>query len=279
MPSDIQKSERTAWAEASELIRSPLFVVGAERSGTTWLQRLLLEDHRFAGGQETHFFSFAPAPARLLHLDSQERKVGPRCYGLNEDDFINIARGLWGRFATPVAERFPKAVVLVEKTPSHAFHLSDIFMVFDNPRVLHIVRDGRATSLSLLRANRDDWGKGWAPSKFRHACQSWARAVTHAEAGATSNPESCLRVHYEKLRSDVQGAMDCIVRFALGRDDARWEPGSASASAFGFEHSEPNGFAREAPADAWRTEISYFQRLIAAVLIGDKLREYGYPRF
>ena len=41
-----------------------VFVVGAQRSGTTWLQRLLLEDPRCCGGQEAHFFATF---GRVLH--------------------------------------------------------------------------------------------------------------------------------------------------------------------------------------------------------------------
>src|SRR5947208_10995760 len=39
-----------------------VFIVGAQRSGTTWLQRLLASHPAIAGGQESHLFSGYLAP-------------------------------------------------------------------------------------------------------------------------------------------------------------------------------------------------------------------------
>ena len=41
----------------SLLDRPPVFIVGAQRSGTTWVQRLLCSHPRIVGGQESHLFS------------------------------------------------------------------------------------------------------------------------------------------------------------------------------------------------------------------------------
>ena len=64
--------------EPDRLLLRPLFIVGAPRSGTTWVQRLLLSHPAIRGGQESNFFCafgpvlqmyrFGETPGRLAGL-------------------------------------------------------------------------------------------------------------------------------------------------------------------------------------------------------------------
>src|SRR5690349_4225193 len=98
----------------------PIFIVGCPRSGTTWVQRLLVSDPRIAGGQESHFFTvFGGAMESTRPAKPGGRVVGLRCYWDEPSMAAELLR-LWRLTMRPVVDAFPAADVLIEKTPDHA---------------------------------------------------------------------------------------------------------------------------------------------------------------
>ena len=49
-----------------EIIEAPVFIIGCQRSGTTWLQRLLISHPSLCGGQESHFFRPSDRPSSSI---------------------------------------------------------------------------------------------------------------------------------------------------------------------------------------------------------------------
>ena len=127
---------------------NPVFVVGAPRSGTTWVQRLLTAHPRIVGGTESHLFN----ALSLLIPGNEDRRddrrlVGLRCY-FTEARRIEIMTALWLEAMTPLVAEKPGATVLVEKTPDHAHHMKRILRVLPAARFVHVVRDSRAVIVS-----------------------------------------------------------------------------------------------------------------------------------
>src|SRR5258707_1139069 len=90
-----QAAERVS--PMSLLDRSPVFIVGAQRSGTSWVQRMLCAHPHIVGGQESHLFSGYLAPLwqrwnteRDLR-DGGSRTIGLACY-LTEDELAEECR-------------------------------------------------------------------------------------------------------------------------------------------------------------------------------------------
>src|SRR5687768_17973655 len=50
--------------DATDATDAPVFVIGSPRSGTTWVQRLLVAHPAVCGGQESHFFAAFGPPLR-----------------------------------------------------------------------------------------------------------------------------------------------------------------------------------------------------------------------
>ena len=144
-----------------------VFVVGAPRSGTTWLQRLLAAHPRVATGQESHLFSEFVGP-QLRAWRKHERAaaverggVGPGCYH-TEEEFLGILRDYMRRLLAPLLEARGTAELFVEKTPGHALYVAEIHELLPEARFIHIIRDARDVVVSLLTA-AGSWGQGWAP--------------------------------------------------------------------------------------------------------------------
>jgi hypothetical protein len=248
---------------------APVLIVGAPRSGTTWVQRLLLADPRFCGGQESHFFvSFG----RVLRDFDQKRDL-PRSHGLSHywsrEDLVSTLRGLWLRTVAPVVAAAPDASVLVEKTPDHARCLDVVREIVPGARVVHVIRDSRAVVASLLAAGRAPWGEAWAPKSLGAAIAVWR---THVEA-VLAEGDRVTAIRYEDLHLDpcaqlsrLHGALGVAsdaprVRAAVeAASREAVQAGMAVSDAARPSNREPEGFVRHGTVDGWRRELSYFAR-------------------
>jgi len=274
------------------LASSPILIVGAPRSGTTWVQRLLLGDPRCCGSQESHFFvTFGRVLRDFDHKAALARPHGLACYW-QRADLVDELRRLWRRSMRALIERNPTAEVLVEKTPDHACWLDVIDEILPAARVVHVVRDSRAVCASLLHASRQPWGGPWAPSTATAAAAKWREHVEAAEqSGARLGSDRFLRLHQEDLLEDPAGEMERLWRFAgLAVEPARLSAIADTAAkpggpAFemtgeleGAARPEPDGFARGGDPDRWRRELGPWQRWVVWRETAAAMRRLGYDR-
>ena len=136
--------------------RSPIFVVGTGRSGTTLLRFMLSAHPRIYLTHEASFYvweSLLPKDDfvesylqtysfRWMRVDParvRARVVDP---GRSADAFTAVMREKAAQYGR---------VRWGDKTPGHTHFLKRIFEDFPEAKVVHIVRDPRATVLSLCR--------------------------------------------------------------------------------------------------------------------------------
>jgi LPS sulfotransferase NodH len=287
--------QRVARPESDEHVMAlaPALLVGAPRSGTTWLQRMLLAHPRCCGGQESHFLATF---AKVLH-DFEHKRDMPRPHGLaaylTRAELLDSIRGLWVRtFAETIASK-PGATLLLEKTPDHAMHLDFASELLPACRVIHLVRDSRAVAASLIRASREPWGREWAPRTPDAAAQRWLECVEAAERfGESAGPSRFLRVHYESLHRSPSRSLRHALEFlgvgmsdsdldrlidAVGRDDTtsgielRGELRDRSAK-------EPAGFVGERRVDGWRSTLGFRGARRVWSITQAAMRRLGYTR-
>lgn len=211
-------------------IRGPVFVLGAPRSGTTFLGSCI-------GALPEASYHFEPrvtkAAARQVHegtwSEDRAARVFRTTYGL-----LQVAAGEGGR-------RF------VEKNPENCFVVPFLVRAFPDARFVQIIRDGRDVAVShaekpwLSARAAEDGGHGragnaWGPwarwwveperaEEFAAAGDltrtAWAwRRFTEAARGhlAELPPERVLTVRYEDVVTDPESAAVTLARF-LGHDD------------------------------------------------------------
>lgn len=187
-------------------MRAPFFVVGAPRSGTTYLVEVLGRHPEILLTNETRVMTFV---GKILHEYGHERFVL-----LNERErFLSRLR----RDLPDVVRRFYEdlgaspSVRWGDKFPHYAdptvdpkvLELIDEF--FPRCQFVHIVRDGRDVVASLL-------SKGWAD--FDEALDVWHRHVTHArEFGLQLGMGRYYELRYADLVTDGHTTIGPLLEF------------------------------------------------------------------
>lgn len=282
----------------------PIYVMGAARSGTTWVQNMLGAHPSIATPQELELFPLYVAPwhehwrgqlPASEDLWRRHRHKGLPAI-LNQEAFETLLTDLVGRVYAEVLARKPGATTVLEKEPGHTVYSALLLRHFPEARFVHVIRDGRDVAASLLRAS-SGWGGTWATATVERAAWIWRTNVEHGRRTSLLTP-NYVEVRYETLRSDAgPSELARVFRFA-GLDAALEEceeiyrrhtlglNGNRPASSIvwggealrrlGGPPEEPEGFFGPARPGAWRDELSPGERWTFHRVAGDMLVELGY---
>jgi Sulfotransferase family len=225
-----------------------VFLVGARRSGTNWLERILTAHPSVvAMRSETYLFSHGvKAFAELVqHANPGAMTMGKTF--MERDRFLDASRALIDEILLDNLDRLdPNARYLVERTPWHACHLPLIADVYPDARAVHIVRDGRAVARSLVSM---DWG----PKTIEEAAAEWRDAIEGAREGPRAFGDGYREVRYEDVLSDPRArTADLFAWLDLELSDKTWDRVLAeAASEFNVDPGSPG-----VRTDKWREDLS-----------------------
>jgi hypothetical protein len=184
----------------------PFWVIGAPRSGTTFLARVL--DH--------HPEIFLTNETRLMLLFSRmlNRRVDARrVLATSRDEIIeslwrhvpdliqHVYRDLGARPGQRWGDKYPQYAD-GDQDPEA---LATIDRLFPASQYVHIIRDPRAVVASIV-------AKEWLD--FDDAIQAWRIFVTHARSfGSAVGPERYYEVRFESLVEDGHTTADALLAF------------------------------------------------------------------
>lgn len=235
-------------------------VVGCGRSGTTWLERMLMAAPETGGvdGVESRLFTFGhqlwvrlPAMAPLV----------------DREQLVAALRRFYGTvLAASLAQHSPEARIFVEKTPRHSVQLPQISACFPDVRVVHVVRDGRDVARSMSEI--DFFG---VPDPA-DALRLWRRVLREVRAAAPQLG-GFREVRYETLLVDPVGECGELLRWLGVRVDEGVEAELGRRA--GRRVSTHAGTDHPVGAQSWRQ----LQPAVLASLYGEGgrvLRREGY---
>ncbi len=275
------------------------FVGGAEKSGTSWLQRLLDLHPEVSCGGESHFaLSLLPALRKALEDHNRfvlDKKQNPFLHQLGEthptfdhnDVLCLLATAISLTFIKHMNGRSPKAIG--ERTTANARVFSGLAALYPGAKCVHIVRDPRDAAVSSYHHARR-----FAPAELRsqmlskpdyvvHYLDVWEETIVRALAYAEKHPDRYFEFRYEDLVERTAPTLAGIFRF-LGVDDSE-EIADRCARAASFEklsggrvrgEENEDSFFRVGVAGDWRNHLdaSTNDRVIAKV--GTLMKRFGY---
>jgi len=270
--------------------RTVFFVCGCQKSGTTWLQRLLDQHAEIRCDGEGHPGDIlAPAVAMALDAADREprlaRKVGSEARAATMRFVIDQTLG---RYVEEAED--PAAIRCVgDKTPESAARLELLVQLHPAARVIHVIRDGRDGTVSGWahhgRAGTQDRFATFADYAELFARSFWVPYIRTARAVGAGLGGRYLEVRYEQLLADPRGETGRMLEH-LGVDAGE---SSVDACVAGASFDRLSGGRRRGQADdashwrkgvsgEWRTAfdadaLERFERHA-----GDLMDELGYPR-
>lgn len=276
---------------------SPVFIVGAGRSGTTPMQLALnmhpslgvygetqafLSHRRFGIPSDEaelrrlvrhwHYIVADQTPHKnLMQEESLQRRLS------RAQNYAEVVHTILGT----IAAREHKAQ-WGEKTPSHIFRLTEIGACFPQSRVIHMMRDPRGAVCSSIQAFADGEFTDW---RIYVATRYWARVVRVHEMERKKESSSYLLVRHEDFVTAPESTLRDVSAF-LGLEyvpemlkfhkTAAQFMRKTSSGELPTRHAltlKPMDASR---AEAWRKTLSARQiRLIEAV-VRNEMRALGY---
>jgi hypothetical protein len=248
----------------SALLGKMIFNVGARRSGTFWLQRIVTAHPAVSAvANETHLFShgIAPLAERFQHAQPGSAQVGSTY--IERESMLDAMRDFCDCVFAPMLE--PGRQRLAERTPLHALHTGLIADVYPDAQIVHIVRDGRDVVRSLL-------AQQWGPDNVVAAAREWRSSIESARAGAAGS-DRYLEVRYEELHADPATLVTELYGWlGLPVDDAILALATAEAR---LERNLDPGATPAGPGK-WRTVLTPDDLAAFEDIAGDMLYGLGY---
>jgi hypothetical protein len=276
-----------------------LFIVGAARSGTTLLQRMLDAHPQLAVVNETYWVARkfrerngltragVVTPALLPKLLASPKFSQ---MGLGEEDLVALLSESksvrYDRFVARIFDLYAARrgkQLAGDKTPGYVRRIKRLYEVWPRARFVHIIRDPRDVCLSMLDWNMGEQTAGqdgtWDTDPAISTALYWRYcvAVGREDAAAWLGPSLYHEVRYEDLVSSPERELQQIckflclpyaegmTRFYEGR--TRRDPALDSKA----QWLPPTAGLRD-----WRTQLptTDVERIEAAV--GDLLDRFGY---
>jgi peptidoglycan/xylan/chitin deacetylase (PgdA/CDA1 family) len=207
-----------------------------------------------------------------------------------QPEFRRLMLVRFHRFLERTAERYPTndpRLLLKEVAGAHAAPL--VMSMFPRSKMVFLLRDGRDVVDSQVAGNAPG---GWLPitgwttaeerkEYVRRRSRTWAGDVTRINRALQEHPaERRMMVRYEDLLNEPAENLRALVDFIGLRRGERWVERSVEVNSFESvapENKGPTKFFRSASPGAWRDNMTGEEAAILHEVMGDKLREFGYP--
>lgn len=189
--------------------RDVIFVLGCQKSGTSWLVKLLDAHPHVCCRGEGHFADLlAPALLQAIRAVNEQSKRAWKC---TDPQALAAIRLLCDQtFAAYLArcERPDDIRIVGDKTPESALAIPLLDALYPGARFLHIIRDGRDGAVSgwahLHRSGEPVPFDSFASYAAYFARSHWQPYIVAARQAGADRPDRYLEVRYEDLHARPQ---------------------------------------------------------------------------
>ena len=300
---------RSIWARVPRSYPK-LFIVGAPRSGTTWINLIFANHPRVVTENESLLYPVIlntitkhgarnPETWRRLaeayrnpvhHTVGIHRFISYRAFRRILAEMQSNLNQLPGWTDEYTADQLVRRVIdhffyrhlgtdrhlFVEKTPAHVLYSQQILNAFPEAKILHVIRDGRDVCASLeARSKMVDW----APEDRRKQIDIWK---SHVEAGLTISDDSryadrVATVRYEDVLADPVCQVTRLFEFAGVPVESGLVERVVEQTKFRKHRNKgPGKHNNKGVAGNWRNHFSAEDERLFAELAGDLSARCGY---
>ena len=274
--------------------RDIFFVLGCQKSGTTWVQKLLQAHPQLCCGGEGHLADLlAPMLQQSIQAYNQrqaDRGEHTTKMPLHDIDLLGLIKSVGDRLLTrylQIADNPTQVVAVGEKTPEYAIYLPLLQQLYPSSKYVHVIRDGRDAAVSgyahLQRQGKVDQFADFAAYVGYFAQRHWVHYITKARKGGMSSPDNYFEVRYEDLQADPAHQVSRMLAFLKVDTESALVEGCIEAGSFrqlsgGRDRGEedPGSFFRKGVVGEWRTHFDQAAQTQFHQHAESLLRELGY---
>jgi len=257
---------------------APIFIGGAERSGTTFLGSLFGCVEGACVTEESGFKSDWQFPQERDWPAFRDR-IGRlwRFRNWNIGDISDLPPSSEREFLETLVRRFAQRDVSywVDHTPRNIADFDHLKQVFPEARFVNLIRDGRAVAASMMPLE-------WGPNTPAACAHRWVRDVGTGLAAVHRHPDDVTTIYYEDLVLDPVKTMNRVFAFLdlEKRVDkvedliskAEFLPAYAAAG----QHRDVGRPPNASSIDKWRERLTAKQIGEFEYVAGPLLRMLGY---
>lgn len=266
-----------------------VFILGAPRSGTTWLQAMLGAHPRVGTTVELTLYSrYTASWIESWTKEARNIEDGRWHQGLpfvwSESDFYGFLRDFVEGVYQRVLDKHPQATHVVDKHPAYSMYVEDIERIVPQARFIHVIRDGRDVAVSMVAARKRS---GFGAGTIQDAALAWKKHVLAARR-ASQYQGRYMEVRYEDLLADGVSTLRTVFDFcdlpadaddvAAIVDEHQFERMKARRQLADERAQATVGHYRKGVVGSWRESLSPLQRRMFHRLVGDLLCELGYAQ-
>ncbi len=285
------------WIEEAVKINDRLifFILGCQKSGTTWVQHLLDAHPSIACSGEGHITDLI-LPLLKQSFEAYEERQRRRPRGLevmfSPEDLAGVIKILSDRLlAQYLREKGGSNRVLAigDKTPENAIAMGLLNDMYPAAKFVHVIRDGRDAAVSgwahVRRQGGSEQFTSFGAYAEYFAEYHWVPYITCAREAGKGFPERYLEVRYENLHDnparEVQRLLDFLEIDTSGEAITRClEGGSFEKLSGGRARGEEDtsSFFRKGVVGEWKLEFDEVALEGFEKHAGTLLDELGYER-
>lgn len=259
--------------------KSPIFIGGAPRSGTTLLRAIVNASRNIVCGPEMRVI---PALCHLSQqIEERHMDVLSANYGLDTQALNDRFARTIDRLLAPLHHKTGARVA--EKTPANILHFPRLRRLFPDSPLIAIVRDGRDVVASLLKMDWRDGATGQPMTITRDATAAATLWVDSVRVGRSmAGDPDYVELRYEDLahqpETQIHRLFDRLGLDAAAKDRAvaHFHHFDATAGA-----SESSALRVAQPIDTaaigrWQTDLTPDQLARVMAVAGPALKALGY---
>lgn len=237
-------------------MKSPIFLIGTQRSGTTLLCKMLSAHKDVFIKNEVPILKVFSAGADKFKIQNAIDRFVKLQYGKSIAELLETEnKKIWGL-----------------KDPELTDHLPAIEQFLPDAKFIIIIRDGRAVVRSYIE---NAWGLG---TNCYTGAIRWNREVEKQLAFEKAHPENVLKISFENLVSNQMESLKKICEFLEIPFDSSMIDYTDKKSFIVKKRESINTFKKPDPkiATKWKNKLSPHQVKVINMVCEDTLKKLNY---
>lgn len=202
-------------------IENAVFIMGCDRSGTTFFGSLLGAHSECIVTPESQFKIDSYSEKERISFDPKETfskiKDTSRFHHWNANitftdseyeqikDYPDLILDIVKKYNIEKQHK-PTAKIWIDHTPINIEYVDLLKSFYPNAKFLHIIRDGRGVAASYKNVI-------WGPKSMQNIANFWLKELAHGFAYEAKYPESVLSLRYEDLLLDTEATVKKVTDF------------------------------------------------------------------